>query len=328
MGALNEVPEKFLTAEEIRTASMPIWDDLRLFLEIARSGSFTKAAENLRVSQPTVGRRVELLEQQLGVRLFDRSKRGAILTETGAAILADVERMERSAIALERRITPDRGTPAGDVRLSITDGLGAYWITPRLPAFQAMYPDIHVDLVCSIRPADAARKECDISIMFRTPDELDLRHARVGTLHFVPFGSRRYFETHGVPTGPRDLVRHRILDHYSYLGDEGDWSGWMGLLGEATMLGTPPYKTNVSSAYYQMIKWGGGIGLLPTYAVTVDPDLVPLDIGLRTHSAMFLAYHPDLVQVTRVRLMIDWLKEIFGPGHGPHFRESFVFPSI
>jgi DNA-binding transcriptional LysR family regulator len=328
MAMPHKLPDKFLVAQEVEAASMPIWDDLRLFLQIARLGSFTKAAERLRVSQPTVGRRMELLEQQLGVRLFDRSKRGAVLTDTGAAILADVERMERSVIALERRLTPDRSTPAGDVRLSITDGLGAYWITPRLPSFLARYPDIHVDLVCSIRPADAARKECDISIMFCPPAEAELRHARIGTLHFVPFGSRRYFDARGIPANARDLLRHRILDHYSYLGDEGDWSAWQGLLGDVATLGSAAYKTNVSSAYYQMIKWGGGIGLLPTYAVTVDPDLVPLDIGVRTHSAIYVAFHPDLAQVARVRLMLDWLKEIFGPAHGPFFRDAFCFPSI
>jgi len=328
MAVPGKLPDKFLVAHEIEAATMPIWDDLRLFLQIARLGSFTKAAERLRVSQPTVGRRMELLEQQLGVRLFDRSKRGAILTETGSAILADVERMERSVLALERRITPEHGTPAGDVRLSVTDGLGAYWITPRLPSFLARFPDIHIDLVCSIRPADVARKECDISIMFRVPDVADLRHARIGTLHFVPFASRSYIETHGMPKDGRAMLRHRILDHYSYLDDEGDWSAWQGLLGDVTSLGSPPYKTNVSSAYYQMIKWGGGIGLLPTYAVAVDPDLVPLDIGVHTHSAIYLTYHPDLIRVTRVRMVVDWLKEIFGPAHGPYFRETFFFPSL
>ena len=301
----------------------PSWDDYRYFLATSEAGSFTKAASDLGVTQSTLSRRIEHLEQQLGVRLFVRSQTGVTLTAEGESILQTAREIEAKILEIQGSLIGSDKRLDGTVRISVTDGLAAYWMTPAIPAFHDRHPGILVEFNCSAEPADAARMETELSFRFREPREADLIAVRLGTLHFVPWASVAYLKRHGLPQNPEDLLSHRLLDHTDYYHDDGDWSSWFALARAANLI---RYRCNSSSAMLNAIKNGVGIGLLPTYVCEFAEGIVPIALDVRTHSNFWLVYHAELREAARVRAVIDWVKGLFDQDAYPWFRDEFHPP--
>ena len=306
----------------------PSWDDFRFFLATSKAGSFSKAASELGVTQPTISRRIESLEQRLGVRLFDRLPSGVALTSRGESILDVARHIEKSFLEIHRNVLGSDQRLEGPVRISVTDGLAAYWMTPRLRQFQDKHPGISIELHCSIDPADVLKMESDLSIRFRRPEEPDLVAVQLATFHFIPWASQEYLEHFGTPATPEDLIHHRLLDHFSYKKDDegdGDWAAWFAVARAANLIS---YRTNSSASMLSAIKNGLGIGLLPTYSCDCVDGIVPLDMGLRTYSEIRLVFHPDIQNTARVRAVIEWIKERFDHKTQPWFREKFHAPTV
>ncbi len=309
----------------LSSGPFPSWDDYRFFLATSDAGSFTKAAQDLGVTQPTLSRRIEHLEQQLGVRLFVRTKTGVALTPEGKSILQAARVIESQILDIQRSMMGSDKRLNGTVRISMTDGLATYWVTPAVPAFHERYPGILVEFNCSTEPADAVRMETEISIRFQKPQEPGLFAVKLGTLHFVPWASPEYLERHGLPQTPEDLLSHRLLDHSNYYDDDGDWSSWFALARAANLI---RYRCNSSSAMLNAIKNGVGIGLLPTYICEFAEGIVPIALDVRTHSHIWLVYHADLRDTVRVRVVIDWIRGLFDDSRWPWFRDEFHAPKL
>lgn len=303
----------------------PSWDDYRYFLATSEAGSFTKAANDLGVTQSTLSRRIDHLEHQLGVRLFLRSRSGVTLTPEGESILQTAREIEAKILEIQSSLLGANKRLEGSVRISVTDGLATFWMTPAIPAFHARHPGILVDLQCSPKPADAARMETELAFRFREPQEADLVALRLGSLHFVPWASPRYLRSHGEPQSPDELLSHRLLDHAEYDQDDGDWSHWVALARAADLI---RYRCNSSAALLRAIQSGAGIGFLPTYVCEIGEGIVPIVPDVRTHSPFWLVYHAELRDTARVRAVVDWLKGLFDKGAWPWFRDEFHPPVV
>ncbi len=303
----------------------PSWDDYRFFLATSGAGSFTKAARNLGVTQPTLSRRIEHLEQQLGVRLFVRMNAGVALTPEGKSILPATREIENRILDIQRNMLGSDERLNGTVRISVTDGLAAYWMTPAVTAFHDRHPEVLVEFNCSTEPADAAKMETELSIRFQKSQEADLIAVKLGTLHFVPWASTGYLERHGLPRNPEDLLDHRLLDHSAYYHDDGDWSNWFALARAANLI---RYRCNSSAAMLSAIKNSAGIGLLPTYICEFAEGIVPIVSEVRTHSHIWLVYHSELRNTARVRVVIDWIRSLFDNSTWPWFRDEFREPKL
>ena len=303
----------------------PSWDDYRFFLATSEAGSFTKAASDLGVTQPTLSRRIEHLEQQLGVRLFVRTKTGVALTPEGESILQTAREIESRILEIQRNLLGADKRLDGTVRISVTDGLATYWMTPAVPEFHDCNPGILIEFNCSTEPADAVRMEAELSIRFQEPKEPDLISVKLGTLHFVPWASSEYLERHGLPQNPEDLLSHRLLDHTAYYHDDGDWSNWFALARAANLI---RYRCNSSAAMLSAIRNSVGIGLLPTYICEFAESVVPLALDVRTHSHIWLVYHPDLRDTARVRVVVDWVRSLFDKRTSPWFTDEFHAPKL
>lgn len=299
------------------------WDDLRFFLATSDRGSFSKAASHLGVTQPTISRRIDNLEFRLGVRLFDRLPNGVALTSEGESILDAARHMEEMALEIQRNVWGSDRRMEGTVRISVTDGLATYWMTPRLPALQEGHPGISIEFQCSIEPADVLKMETDLSIRSRLPQAADLIAVKLGTFHFVPWASPEYLKRHGAPRTPEELLGHRLLDHRAYYTEDGDWIEWFSLARAANLIS---YTTNSSAALLSAIQNGLGIGMLPTYSSDCVTGIVPLDLGLRAHSEIRLVYHPSIRDTARMRAVIDWVRSLFDKNVWPWFREEFHPP--
>lgn len=256
--------------------------------------------------------------------MFTRHVDGVRLAADGELPLGAVKRMESALLDIAR--ARNRGaTMRGEVRLSVTEGLGTFWLAPRPVEFQRNYPELLIGIRCAMHPADVLRLESDIAVQITRPTAKDLRLVKIGRRHSMPFASRTYPETHGTPKSFLELSRHHlVLQVADQLIAMEEYAR---MFPETPQLGTVSFRVNVSSAYYWLIARGGGIGILPTYAQAIGGMVVPIDVeGVRFVNDIWLTYHPDAAMIERVRRLIDWLIEAFSPRKYPWFGEEFIHP--
>ncbi len=313
--------ERAVTEGQLRNVS---WDDIRVFLACVKAGSFRRAATALRVSSSTVVRRIDRLEHDLGISLFNRVPDGVVPTEEACAIVDHAERMEMAIYDVFRRVDAQDTTTRGVVRVSVTEGIGTYWIMPRLVEFQRQFPFLIIDMRCAMESADVLRMEADIAIQFERPTAPDLIVSKLGRMHIYPFASRGYEKIYGLPKSVEEMSRHRLVDQAAPQLDNGAWAR---LLGLTDVEGIVSLRTNASSALLYAIEKGAGIGALPTYAPALGAPIVPVDIGIHHAMDIWMTYHPSVKRSQRAMLVANWMKQIFNPDQFPWFRDPFIHPS-
>jgi DNA-binding transcriptional LysR family regulator len=187
------------------------WSILRDFIAVAETGSLSQAARRLRLSQPTLSRRIATLEGQLKAQLFQRTPRGLLLTEAGENVLTGARRVEEEALAIERQAEAAQQTLTGSVRISASEGLGATWLPAKLAAFHAKYPGVCVEILVDNRAANLVRREADIALRMFRPDQPDLIAKHAGDVVMGLYGTRQYLKSHGVPAAVADLQTHYLV---------------------------------------------------------------------------------------------------------------------
>ena len=300
------------------------WNDVRLFLACVKLGSFRKAANERGLDSGTVSRRIAVFEKRAGVKLLNRLHGGVSPTAAGMQILKNAERMEAAFFDVVRNTTPSTRPQRAVVRLSITEGLGVYWVMPRLVDFARQYPNILVDLRCGMESADVLRMEADLAVQFVRPTAPDLMVSKLGRLHIYPFAAPTYAERYGLPKTKADMVHHRLIQQ---AGPQVDAGAWAKLLGIPDIDDSIGIRSNASTAVFYAIERGAGIGALPTYACALNADVIPVDVGIDLSLDIWLTYHPDVRKTKQVAMVIDWVRNIFNPQHYPWFRDEFIHPN-
>ncbi|PWB79840.1 MAG: LysR family transcriptional regulator [Methylocystaceae bacterium] len=298
------------------------WDDLRLFLRCAEHGSFRKAAREAALDSATMIRRISRLEDLMGQRLFLRAAEGLELTEEGSRILRDVLAMEEASLSIARQSRMADQSVRGLVRVAITEGLGTYWVLPRLLEFQKANRYLTIDLQVTMGQVDVGRLQADISIQFMRPSRPDLRLVQLGYLHIYPFASEGYRRLYGLPKDREELKSHRLVQHAPLL-EEGAYERMLGL---DSLEGVVGVRTNAASAALYAIERDAGIGFLPNYALALGADVAPVDIGVKKRFDIWMTYHADIRNSKRHVIVIDWLRRIFDPKRFPCFGGEFVHP--
>src|SRR3954469_3878973 len=265
------------------------WDAARIFLEVVRCGSFRSAAERLSLSINAVRRRIDDFERQTGTTLFTRDVHGTRLTDEGALVVSAVEQMEAAAFDVLRTSDSTTNALAGEVRVAITEGLGTFWLAPRLVEFQQAYPKILVDLHCAMRSADVSRHEADIAIHLARPATLDVKLVRLGRMHVMFFASQKYLDTYGMPKSVEDVVKHRLVLQVSDEAAAND--AFASFFPGYQQRDLVVMRTNVSSANYWAVAHGAGIGVFPTYACAFGGKIIPLEVDLPWSYDIWLSYH-------------------------------------
>lgn len=280
------------------------WDDIQLFLRVVRAGSFNAAAAGTQHRQPTISRRIAHLEKRLGAKLFHRFPHGVRLTRAGHAVLSYAAEMERSARCIEASVVRETEM-SGRVRLWVTDGIGGYWLPPRMAEFHKRYPGITVDVLCSQQPPDIARMEADIVVNWHPPSHPDLVVLSENTMVLRPCASREYLDAYGVPGKLTDLREHRLCDHMHYPRD-GEWKAWAEIVGDHPGV---CYRTNSSMTLSEVTIHGVGISLQPMGVFDREPALVLLDLdGYAPTLTFWLVCHRDTKDILRMRAIIEHLQ--------------------
>lgn len=322
---MQPIKERSVLSGEHGERALPDWESARLFLQIVRHGSLRAAAEARRQSVNALRRRLDEFEQGLGFPLVTRHVDGVRLTPEGERVYVTAERMEAVAFELLRERDLVDQSVSGEVRLSVTEGLGTFWIAPRLVEFQQAYPQLLIEMSCNMLAPDVLRLEADVAVQLARPVAKDLLVTKLGRLHVMPFASTDYIATFGMPKTIDDLVRHHIVLQVASQVDSIDH--YRKLFPGLAQAGHVAMRTNTSSAHLWSIAKGAGVGMLPTYAHAIAANIVPIDVGFHTAYDIWMTFHPDARRIARVRRLIDWLTESFSPKTYPWFRDEFIHPS-
>jgi DNA-binding transcriptional LysR family regulator len=302
----------------------PSWENVHAFLQVIEHGSFRSAALQLGLPINRLRQRVARFEQQLGATLLTRHVDGVRATAEGEQVLAAARNMETAYFGVMRAKEVAHPSSAGEVKLSVTEGLGTFWLAPRLAEFHRGHPNLLVDLRCTMLPADMLRLEADAAVQLIRPAEPDLEVARLGRLHIIPYAAASYVEAYGVPSSVDELSGHRLVFQISEQTPARDV--YASVLGDRPQAGLVCVRTNSSSAHALAIGSGAGIGWLPTYASAVAEGLVPIDLDARYTRDVWLTCHPEVARIPRVRHVIDWAVDSFDSRRFPWFRDEFVHP--
>ena len=278
------------------------WDDARVFLAVCRELTLRGAARVLGVDQATVGRRITSLEKSLSATLFLRTSEGYVLTAVGEAALQAVEKMEHSALQLQRQIQGLDDRLTGTVRVSTTDSLAIDFLIPAIARLHALHPDVRVQLDASTQMLSLAKREADIAVRNTRPENPDLIARRIARWPVGLFASQAYVETHGLPHPGSAFEGHDLVVYQPYLQGNKD----MTLVSEPVTRGRIVSSLSSGLLVRRSIAAGIGLGEIPVYMgerdglVRVWPERtrpVPYDVWLVTHA--------DLRHTARVRAVIE-----------------------
>src|SRR5258708_18529618 len=189
------------------------WDNIRVFLSVARAGQFSAAALQLGVDNATVGRRINALEKSLGVRLFDRQTTGSVLTAAGDRLYKAAEEVEAQLLRAQGDLSQSEVERSGAVRIAAPDGFTTLFLCSRLGLFKAKYPSLTVQLVPMSRTFSLSKREADLAITIERPEEgrLSVRKLIDYSLHF--YAAKTYLAEHGAPRRLQDLERHCVITY-------------------------------------------------------------------------------------------------------------------
>jgi DNA-binding transcriptional LysR family regulator len=253
------------------------WDKLRVFHAAAEAGSFTHAAETLRLSQSAISRQVSALEHDVGVPLFHRHARGLVLTEQGEMLFRTAHDVLMKLESIKTRLTEAKDRPSGVLRVTTTVGLGAGWLTERLQEFLELYPEINLQLILANEELDLTMRQADCAIRLRQPQQPDLIQRRLFTVHFHLYASPGYISKYGKPATMADLKKHRIvtfglpvpahLSELNWLETVGDFEGGQRIAN---------LQINDILSIMRAVQTGAGIAMLPDYVVSKESGLVQL----------------------------------------------------
>ncbi len=278
------------------------WDDLRIFLSVARDGTLAQAGARLNVDPTTVARRIQRLERMMAATLFEHTPSGHVLTARGNALLAQAQAMEESVIAATEGGSSLGGSAQGTIRISVSEGFGNGIIAPYLHEFAVLHPEIAIELVASTGFLNPSRREADIAIMLARPKSGPLIVRKLADYRLGLYGTGD-----NLPTKMSDLVAHRLIGYVPDL----IYSPELRYLDEVS--GTPIATLTSSSVIAQshLVRSGAGVGILPCFICGDEPAFRRL---LRDEidfaRTFWLVVHRDMRGITRIRLFIDWLDQL------------------
>jgi DNA-binding transcriptional LysR family regulator len=282
------------------------WDDVRFFLAVAKTGSFSAAATQLNTKQTTVGRRIQALERRLGAKLFDRHRHGMEVTPAARGVLVQAESMLSNATSIERHLAGLDREMSGVVRVAATEGLAAQWLVPRLTELRRVHSDIVVQVIVGDQVLDLATRQADLAIRYFRPTSNQLVAARVGQFSMSIFAAPAYVEQYGMPQRLDDLREHHIVDHTT-LHSLPAMKPWTEVVERSPNV---VLRTNSSHSAIEAVKAAWGLAVFPSYS-SKAVNLIEVPIDLNITRDIWLVSHEETNKGARIRAVIDYIRDKF-----------------
>jgi len=270
------------------------WDDLRVFLAVARADSLSGAGRRLKIDPATVGRRIARLEEAIGARLFQKSPQGYALTDEGTRLLPHAERAETAARAAAESLSGPEGL-TGQIRLGAPDGCANYLLPQVIARICDANPGLEVQIVALPRLFNLSKREADMAIGVSRPEAGRLTVQKLTDYRLHLAASRSYLAAHPVQ-GPDDLRHHRFIGYIPDLIFDKE-------LDYLAEIGAPPvtFSSNSVSVQLNFLRQGAGLGVVHDFALPSAPELVRvLPDHIRLVRSFWLIRHADDARVPRL----------------------------
>jgi DNA-binding transcriptional LysR family regulator len=287
----------------------PDWDDLRVFLTIARHRTLSAAARVLGVRQPTMGRRLAALEARLGTRLLQRTPSGYVLTAAGEAVLGNVERIETEALSVARQIAGKDIRLEGTVRLTTVETLAALVLAPAFASFRARHPLVELEVVAIPTSLSLLKREADVALRLAPFRQNDIVARKVGQMASALYASPDYLAQRGMPDWSNGAEGHDLIL------TEADLRDTLGMAWLRQIAPNARVALSTNSRLLQRDAARAGIGLacLARYLADGEAGLVRLDGPADAEPAprrdLWLGVHQDLRHTPRIRAFTDILHQ-------------------
>lgn len=273
------------------------WSDVRVFLAIARLGTLGAAAKQLGQTQPTMGRRLRMLEQAVGYTLFQRTSEGFILTDEGTVVLTHAERMEEEALNFTRALSGSDARLTGSLRVSSSDWFGVHVLTPVFARFLAAHRGVALELLTDARRYSLARREAELAFRITPFDEPDIIQRRLMHVDYALYG-----HVDLPPPRAGDGSGQALISMDSAFGALPDVTWVKKMLPDATI----GFGSNNRGAQARMCAEGLGFAVLPCPLGDTTPGLRRVDLGEAPPGRdVWLGYHRDLRRLARLRALLD-----------------------
>ena len=283
--------------------SEPEWTLLRSFLEVAHSGSLSRAAVALGSSQPTLSRQIAQLEAHVGSALFERTTRGVRLTEAGTALLVPAERMREHALQFSLAAAGREQTLAGTVRITATEIMSAYVLPPLLRPLREAHPEIQIELVASNTLENLLERDADIALRMVRPAQTALVARRLADQPLGLYAHRDLVRAHGHPTAT-NMLRHPWVGY-----DRSDQ-----LLRGFRAAGYPVrkdlfgFRCDNQIVAWQAVAAGLGIGVMIPHVAALFPQVVRVLPRVEIPPLpVWITAHRELRGTPRLKLVFDAL---------------------
>lgn len=279
----------------------PDWSLMQSFLAVAEGGSLSAAARKTGQSQPTLGRQIRQLEQDLDSVLFTRHARGLELTEEGHAILDAARQMRDAMKQIELTVAGRESDLTGTVRITASEVVSQHVLPPILAQLRQDYPMIAIDLIATDDTENLLFREADVAVRMYRPEQLDIVTRQLGGIEIAVCAATSYLERHGRPRTVEDLQAHTLVGY-----DQSEL-----ILRGMQQMGIPasrdwfPVRCDDQNAYWQLVRAGCGIGFSQRILIDSAPEVEGLDLGIPIPSLPVWLAAPQATRRTP-RVSVVW----------------------
>lgn len=274
------------------------WDDIRIFLAVARQGSVRNAAAALKVNHSTVSRRISTFEEKMNVRLFERLPNGYLLTTAGEELLRTANKIEGEIANVDRLIVGKDERMSGKIRVTLPSALGTSFLFEKFAEFCELYPEISLDINCSYEVADLNKREADLAIRVTKNPPENLIGRNVVTAALSTYISKELWEktqSEETPTLPPCLAESKSMIHEEHFRNN--------------ICSKTPIKHYINNldSLFNAVKAGMGIALLPCLMCDKDPELMRFPPGkTKFIHDIWVLIHKDLRHTLRIKTFKDF----------------------
>lgn len=281
------------------------WNQVRAFLATAEEGSLSAAARALKQSQPTLGRQVAALEEELGVVLFERVGRTLALTPTGRDLLEHVREMRTAAEKISLIATGQSTAVEGRVSISASDAMATYLLPPLVERIRSEAPGIEIEIIASNAISDLQRREADIAIRHLRPEAPELYARSIGdeAAHF--YASRDYLDRRGRPATKEDLAGHDLIS----MGDNARMAAELERRGVTVAIDQFKLSSANAVVAWELLRRDLGIAPMSDRIAALFPDVERVLPDFEITFPVWVAVHKELRTTRRIRIVFDLLVE-------------------
>lgn len=282
------------------------WDDVRMFLAVARTGQILAASRRLGINHATLGRRVTALEEDLRTRLLIRRTNGCELTAEGEVFFRAAERMETEMLAAQASTGRIDAAIAGTVRIGAPDGFGVSFLASRLGRLTRRHPELKLQLVPVPRSFSLSQREADIAITIERPEQGRLVSSKLTDYTLGLYASKTYLDESGTPQTVEALKSHPRIGYVEDL----IFSPSLNFTGEVMRDWDASFEISSAIGQTEAVRSGAGIGILHDYVARQYPELVRVLPETIIRRSYWTTYHETTRDLMRLRTVVEFLKEL------------------